>query len=68
MLTRLYVDNFRCLENFEYCPERRQLIFGENGTGKSTMFDALLILRQIAIAGTRWLSTAERTHAVAQPS
>lgn len=73
MLTRLYVDNFRCLENFEYCPDRRQLIFGDNGAGKSSMFDAFLILRQIAIAGTplddfrmqaqrtRWLDRPKQT-------
>jgi len=73
MLTRLYVDNFRCFENFEYRPSRKQLIFGTNGTGKSSMIDAVLFLRQVVIAGapldefhmqgqrTRWLSRTKQT-------
>jgi len=51
MLTRLYLDNFRCFENFEYRLDRKQLIFGPNGTGKSSFVDEILLIRQIAIAG-----------------
>lgn len=73
MLTRLYVDNFRCFENFEYHPARKQLIFGANGSGKSSMADAVLFLRQAVIAGapldefhmqaqrTRWMSRPRQT-------
>lgn len=73
MLTRLYVDNFRCFENFEYQPARKQLIFGANGTGKSSMVDAVFLLRQISIIGapleslnipaqrTRWMSRTKQT-------
>lgn len=46
MLTRLYVDNFRCFENFEFRPARKQLIFGTNGAGKSSLADVNLFLRQ----------------------
>ena len=44
MLTRLYLDNFRCFENFEYKPARRELILGRNGSGKSSLFEALFLL------------------------
>src|SRR5260370_22136134 len=45
MLTRIYIDNFRCFVNFEYKPAQRQLILGANGSGKSSLLDALLFLR-----------------------
>jgi predicted ATPase len=51
MLTRLYIDNFRCFVNFEYKPARRQLIFGSNGAGKSSLMDALFFLRQFVAKG-----------------
>lgn len=41
MIRRLYVDNFRCLVNFEFKPDRVNVILGKNGSGKSTLFDAL---------------------------
>ena len=68
MLTRLYIDNFRCFVNFEYKPSRRQLILGPNGSGKSSLVQALLLLRQLVVRGdifddfnilsqrTRWLN------------
>ncbi|MFN7919897.1 MAG: AAA family ATPase [Bryobacteraceae bacterium] len=71
MLTRLYVDNFRCFVNFEYRPRQRELILGANGSGKSTFLDVLLLLRQIAVNGvavddlpmlanrTRWMQQPE---------
>jgi predicted ATPase len=48
MLTRIYVDNFRCLVNFEFKPERVNLLVGANGSGKSTFLEALLAVRNIA--------------------
>ena len=51
MLTRLYIDYFRCFVNFEFKPGRRQLIFGANGSGKSSLMEALLLIRQIASIG-----------------
>jgi len=41
MLTRIYVDNFRCLVNFELKLDRLNLLLGENGSGKSTVFEVL---------------------------
>jgi energy-coupling factor transporter ATP-binding protein EcfA2 len=53
MLTRLYIDNFRCFVGFEYRPGRTNLILGRNGSGKSSMLDALLKVRQFATRGDR---------------
>ena len=41
MITRVYIDNFRCFTNFEMRPERVNLLIGNNGAGKSTFIDVL---------------------------
>ena len=41
MIERLYVDNFRCLVNFEVELEETNLFLGTNGSGKSAVFDLL---------------------------
>ncbi len=48
MLTRLYVNNFRCLVAFEARFDSFGLLCGPNGAGKSTVFDALSLLRNLA--------------------
>ena len=50
MIRRLYVHNFRCLENFELpiSGQRSALLIGENGSGKTTVGLALEILHKIA--------------------
>ncbi len=51
MLTRIYVDNFRCMVNFECHLGPQQLVLGPNGAGKSTFFDVLTLLRDFCIRG-----------------
>ena len=51
MLTRVYVDNFRCFVNFECQLEGKQLVLGPNGGGKSAFFDVLVLLRDVCIRG-----------------
>jgi predicted ATPase len=52
MLTRLYVDNFRCFVNFECRFDgNKQLILGRNGSGKTSLSEVLSLLRKFAIAG-----------------
>jgi predicted ATPase len=51
MITRLYVDNYKCLVNFEYRPARLQLLYGDNGAGKSTVFEVLAQIRQLVTWG-----------------
>jgi len=72
MLARLYATNYRCLVNFKFKPTAKQLIIGRNGTGKTTVFDVLAMLRDIAVRGlplegylggktrTSWQSVAEQ--------
>jgi ABC-type multidrug transport system ATPase subunit len=49
MLQRLYVHNFRCLENFELILKEMPsaLLIGKNGAGKSTISSTLEILQSI---------------------
>lgn len=73
MLTRVYVDNFRCMVNFECHLGAQQLILGPNGAGKSTLFDVLALLRDFCVRGdppderflgrsrTRWQEVREQT-------
>ena len=51
MLTRIYIDNFRCFVNFEFKPGPKQLILGANGSGKSSFMDALILIRRLAFRG-----------------
>lgn len=51
MLTRLYVNNYRCFVNFEFRPSRKQLILGRNGSGKSTVLEVLALLRDFSVRG-----------------
>ncbi len=50
MLQRLYVHNFRCLENFELTLKEMPsaLLIGKNGSGKSTIRSALEVLQKIS--------------------
>jgi predicted ATPase len=41
MLKRIYIDNFRCLVNFELAVDPINLFLGPNGAGKSSVFDVL---------------------------
>ncbi len=49
MLQRLYVHNFRCLENFDFSLKEMSsaLLIGKNGVGKSTIASALELLQSI---------------------
>ncbi|MBI1851500.1 MAG: AAA family ATPase [Planctomycetes bacterium] len=72
MITRLFIDNFRCFVEFEIKPTAKQLIIGRNGNGKSTLFETLLALRRFVVDGdlaenifdpesrTRWQSSEKQ--------
>ena len=49
MLTRLYIHNYKCYQNFEFDlgKIREALIIGANGVGKSTIGHVLWILQRI---------------------
>jgi predicted ATPase len=50
VIRRLYIHNFRCLENFELpiSGQSSVLLIGKNGAGKTTVGLALQILQKIA--------------------
>jgi predicted ATPase len=63
VITRIYVDNFRSLVNFEWKPGKLALLLGENGSGKSSVIDAVWGIRAlIATQGElrRWFPAASR--------
>jgi ATPase subunit of ABC transporter with duplicated ATPase domains len=71
MLTRLYIDNFRCFEKFEWKPGRKQLILGRNGCGKTSLMDAVKGLIAFAAYGDRVdrsFRESDRTKWLNQPS
>ena len=47
MITRLYVNNFRCLVSFKAELDSFAVLCGPNGAGKSSVFDALRLLRNL---------------------
>jgi predicted ATPase len=46
MLKRIYIDNYRCLVNFDLALDRISLLLGLNGSGKSTVFEVLNSLQK----------------------
>ncbi len=73
MISRLYIDNFKCFDNFEHRPARRELMLGGNGCGKTSFLETLLLIRQFVMTGivfenfsllaqrTRWLDRNQIT-------
>lgn len=51
MLRRIYADNYRCLVNFEFAPQQVNLLVGDNGSGKTAVFDVLEALQDIVVRG-----------------
>lgn len=47
MIKRLYVDNYKCLVNFELHLGELTLLLGPNGVGKSSVLDIVFALRQL---------------------
>lgn len=53
MLTRFYADNFKCFVNFELDLDERNVLLGGNGSGKTTVLDALRRIRALIARGNR---------------
>jgi len=47
MITEIYIDNFRCLTNFRINPGDFQLWLGDNGSGKTSVLDALRYVQRL---------------------
>lgn len=51
MIERIYIDGFRCFTNLEFKPARINLIFGANGSGKSSFMDVFDRIIGLVIEG-----------------
>ncbi len=72
MIKRIHIDNFRCFSNFELRPDRINLLFGANGSGKSSFVDVFDRIIGLVVDGrdvaelfldtdlTRWDSRVEQ--------
>ena len=47
MLKRIYIDNYKCLVNFDLPLKELTLFAGANGAGKTAILDAIFALRQL---------------------
>lgn len=47
MIKRLYIDNYKCLVNFELELSELTLLLGPNGVGKTAVFDVIYAVRQL---------------------
>jgi len=52
MLNHIHIDNYKCFVNFECKPKSLHLMLGDNGSGKTTIFDVLETLREFLSDGT----------------
>src|SRR4051812_31232039 len=52
MITRLYVNNFRCLVAFKTEFDSFGVLCGPNGAGKTSVFDAIKLIRNLATGDT----------------
>ena len=51
MLKRIFADNFRALVNFEFRPGPLSLLLGGNGSGKTSVFEALGSITDLVVLG-----------------
>ena len=70
MIKRLYIHNFKCLENFEMKFEDipTSMIIGKNGSGKSTISRVLEIIKEIAYGNSRLISNDASEPCLIMPS
>ena len=60
-LPRVYIDNFRSFVNFEYRPEKKQLLLGANGSGKSSLLEAIRYVKWFIKGDENPFSQSTRT-------
>lgn len=53
MLTRIHVDNYKCLTNFDLRLSELTLLLGANGCGKSAVFEVVNKLREFLSGESR---------------
>ncbi len=68
MLTRVYIDNFRSFQNFEYIPERKQLLLGPNGSGKTSLLEVIRNLKSFVKGDSNRFTQSTRTRWLEKPA
>ena len=58
MIKRLYIDNYKCLVNFDLQLQDLTLLLGPNGVGKTSLLDVMFALRQL-LAGVAKVTDRE---------
>ena len=53
MIKRIYVDNYKCLVNFELALEELSLLLGPSGVGKTAVLDVVFALRRLLSGDAR---------------
>lgn len=53
MITRIYIDNFRCFQNFKLDLDRTNIFLGANGSGKSSVFEVLRKIQRLVVRGEK---------------
>lgn len=53
MLKRIHVHNYRTFVHFEWSPPPACVLVGDNGSGKSALFDVLWFVRDVVVHGKR---------------
>ena len=53
MIQRLFIDNFRCLDNFELALSEMNILLGANGTGKTSVFSVLRRMQDFVVHGSK---------------
>ena len=54
MITNITLENFKCFRQVEINPKRITVLIGPNGTGKSSILQALLLLKQSVDTDRLW--------------
>ena len=47
MLQKLYIDNYKCLVNFDLPLQELSLLLGPSGAGKTSVLDVVFALRRL---------------------
>lgn len=53
MISKLYIDNFRCLDNFELELSEMNIFLGANGTGKTSVLSVLRRMQDLVVHGAK---------------
>src|ERR1700747_1140800 len=68
MLTRVYIDNFRSFQKFEFKPDKKQVLLGTNGSGKTSLLEAIRRLKAFVNGESNLFTQSTRTRWVSSPA